>query len=342
MLQKETLRKLITEYVEEYMVFRDFSKNTLQNKREMFVRLCRFLGEKPLNLETAQEYVNEMRKRSLTANSIKTEVANIKAFVHWLIKKKKIIEDDWTNDIEMPKVYHSPEMLPDIFQAEKIIELGTEPGVYDHVLHRKRKALMRFAMKFALRTGVRGVELTHIRGKDLDINEHDLAASKVYLIAAKGGNPEWQPLPLDMLDELKQHVNDALVFPVAISTCSEALKRGAKILGLSSNINMHVHILRKVFGTSLARLMPMSMVSRLMRHSDISITQKFYISYGIEEMAYKLNALHPLIRLATSPKDAISTFIQNTLEPYFTHDNRIQVSTEHNAGKKEFVIRVSY
>lgn len=137
-------------------------------------------------------------------------------------------------------------------------------------LHRERKALMRLALRFALRTGVRGVELINIRGKDLSISDSDPVSSKVYLVAAKGGSAQWQPLPIDMLEELKKHVNDDLVFPVCISNCSESLKRGAKIVGIPESINMHVHILRKIFGTSLARVMPMSLVSRYMRHSDIS------------------------------------------------------------------------
>ena len=342
MLQGETLNQLIKEYVEEWTVFRDFSKNTLQNKRDLFARLCSFLKDRPLNLENTQVYVNEMRQRNLTANSIRTEISNIKAFIHWLIKKKKFLEDDWTNDIEMPKIHFAPEMLPDVYQTEKIIELGTEPGVYDHVLHRERKALMRFAMRFALRTGVRGTELRNIRGRDLFISDSDPVSSKVYLVAAKGGNPQWQPLPLDMLDELKQHVNDPLVFQVSIETCNLALKRGAKALGLPSSINMHVHILRKVFGTTLSRFMPMAMVCQFMRHSDISITQKFYINYGLIELGQNLNTLHPLIRLVTPTQDVVSTFIRYTAEPYFTHDNRIQFVTEHNTEKREFVMRISY
>lgn len=300
------------------------------------------MGDRPLTLENVQLYVSDKMERGVKPNSIKTEISNIKAFIHWAIKKKKIQMEDWTGEIDTPRVHVAPEKLPDIYQAEEVIEAGTEPGQHDHSGHRKRKALMRFAMKFALRTGVRVTELINIRGKDLDINEHDPAASKVYLIAAKGVTPQWQPLPMDMLDELKKHVNADLVFPVCQSTCNEALKRGSKIVGIPKDIKMHIHIFRKVFGTSLARQMPMSMVSRLMRHSDISITQKFYISYGIEEIAYKLNSLHPLIRLATSPQDAINTFIQNTAEPYFVHDKRIRISTKHDADKKEFVMRFSY
>jgi len=342
MLRGKTLHNLITEYVEEYTIFRDFSKNTLNNKRDLFARFYAFLGSKPLTLENVQLYVLSMKDRNVSANSIKTEVSNIKAFVHWLIKKKKLMDNDWTSEIELPNIHLAPEMLPDIFQAEKIIELGTEPGINDHALHRKRKALMRFAMRFALRTGVRGVELINIRGRDLVISDSDPTASKVYLVGAKGGTPQWQPLPLDMLEELKQHINDPLVFPVCLGTCNQALKRGAKLYGLTDSVNMHIHILRKVFGTSLARVMPMSMVSRLMRHSDISITQKFYVSYGIEEMGSKLNTLHPLIRIASAPQDAINTFIQNTAEPYFSHDKRVQVSTENNAERREYIMKFRY
>lgn len=193
MLQKKRLYQLITEYVEEYSLLKDFSKNTLQNKRELFLRFIKFLGDRPLTLDNVQLYVKDMKDRNVSANSIKTEIANVKAFIHWLIKKKKIQMEDWTGEVETPRVHHAPEMLPDIYQAEKCIELGTEPGRHDHSGHRERKALMLFAMKFTIRTGVRGTELRHIRGKDLYISDNDPESSKVYLIAAKGGTPQWQP-----------------------------------------------------------------------------------------------------------------------------------------------------
>ncbi|HSW88980.1 MAG TPA: tyrosine-type recombinase/integrase [Candidatus Saccharimonadales bacterium] len=342
MLSGNILKELLTEYVEEYTIARNFSAKTLGNKRGQFSRLSTFLGEEPLNLTTLQQYVNALRSRGVTPNSIHTEIANIKAFLHWIIRKRKMQMDDWTTEIDLPKVHIIPKMIPDTYQAEQLIILGTEPGVHDHALHRKRKELMRFAMLFALLTGIRVTELKNIRGEDLDINENDPNSSKVLLMKAKGGTPQWQPIPINMLDELKKHVNDPFVFPICETTCNDALKRGAKLLGLPKNINMSMHVLRSVFGTTLARLMPMSMVCTLMRHSDISITQKFYICYGVTELGYKINTLHPIIRQSTPPKDAISTFIQNTLEPYFANDKRIMLSSEYNAEKREFVMRLRY
>src|SRR5882672_6599812 len=167
MLQERTLNQLISEYVEEYTVVRNFSKNTLLNKRDLFRRFTNFLGDRPLTLKNVQLYVSDMRNRKVSPNSIKTEISNVKAFIHWAIKKKKVQMEDWTGEIETPKVHIAPEMLPDIYQTEEVIEAGTEPGMHDHAGHRKRKALMRFAMKFTVRTGVRGTELIQIRGKDL-------------------------------------------------------------------------------------------------------------------------------------------------------------------------------
>ena len=85
MLQGQALISLITEYVEEYTLFRDFSKNTLENKRDLFARFLAYLGDKPFTLENVQLYANDMKKRNVSANSIGTEISNIKAFVRWLI-----------------------------------------------------------------------------------------------------------------------------------------------------------------------------------------------------------------------------------------------------------------
>ena len=128
MLQGETLNALITEYVIHYSAIRGFSGRTIDNKRTLFQRLTTFLREQPLDLEHTQDYINHLNSKQVQAYSIKTIVANIKSFIHWIIRKKKVIMEDWTIDIEIPKVHYQPEMLPTTFQAEEAIIAGTEPG----------------------------------------------------------------------------------------------------------------------------------------------------------------------------------------------------------------------
>jgi hypothetical protein len=141
---------------------------------------------------------------------------------------------------------------------------------------------------------------------------------------------------------LKKLVNEERVYPVSLKPLNDALKVGAKKTGLSKDIHMDVHILRKVFGTTLARYLTMSKVSRLMRHSDISITQKFYISYGITELGYDLNMNHPLIRVAVPAEEDILSFINNTCYPHFAGNSHVKLGQKHDLQKRKFTIEISY
>lgn len=342
MLQGKELQLAYDDYIITYSSRKKLTKKTVENKRYMLDKLIPFLDGKPLNAETANQYAQYMFDNGWKMpNSQVNIIKNLRAFISYLFEYD-YIEKNFSHKIIRPYVAIVPEPLPTIDEAEAAIIAGTEPGVYDHAYHRKRKKLMRFALQFALRTGLRGEELINIRGKDLFINEAEPYASKVLIIKAKGGTPQWQPLPLDMLGELKLHIGDAYVFPVAIKTCNIALRRGAKLISLSKDIDMHVHILRKVFGTTLSRYLTMAKVSALMRHSSISVTQKFYITYGLNELGQDMNMHHPLIRVAVPADEDIRAFINNLVYPHFTRNRQIQIKSEHDPMKRKFVLEFSY
>ena len=104
-----------------------------------------------------------MRRRSLNPISIKDEILNIKALTNYLYKKG-ILKDNWGRQIVIPKTPRKPEALVSAEMAEEIIFAGTEFGTSDHVLHRRQKTEMRFALHFMLRTGIRIGELLQIKG----------------------------------------------------------------------------------------------------------------------------------------------------------------------------------
>lgn len=342
MLQGQKLQKAYEDYVIIYSARKRLNPKTIRNKRHMLDKLLPFLNGKPFIAETANEYAQFMFEHGWKEpNSQLNIIKNLRAFVNFLFDYD-YIEKNFAKKLIRPKVAVVPEPLPTMDQAEAVIMAGTEPGKADHSYHKERKSLMRFALQFALRTGLRGNELINIRGKDLFIDEIDPHSSKVYITEAKGGIPQWQPLPFDMLEELKNHITDEKVFPVAIKTCNIVLRRGAVAIGLPSGIDMHVHILRKVFGTTLARSLTMSKVSALMRHSSISVTQKFYITYGLNELGQDLNMNHPLIRIAMPPEQDIREFIHKMVYPHFERSGHIKIKHVHDPDAQKFVLEITY
>jgi integrase len=342
MLSKERLQDAYNNFIINYSESKALTPKTVKNKRDALDGLMPFLNGRTFDYVTANEYVlfkfnNGWEKSNSRANIAK----NLRAFVNFLFEYD-YIEKNFAKKIIKPKVIPLPEQLPDIDEAEQIIIAGTTGTKYDHSLHRKQKALMRFALKFALRTGLRGNELINIRGEDLFFDNAEPMNSKIFIIAAKGGVPQWQPMPLDLIKELQKHTTDERVFPVSIKTCNLVLKRGAKLVGLSPNINMHVHILRKVFGTTMSRCLTMAKVAKLMRHSDISITQKFYITYGLQELGQDLNMNHPLIRIAVPADEDIRAFINNLVYSHFSRSKNIVIKHIHDPVKRSFVLEFTY
>ena len=182
------IREHIDTYVTQHSAELNLSAHTIKNKTNVFKRLLKFLGDKPLMLETVNEYLADMRNRNVTPISIKDEIRNIKAFTNYLYKKD-ILTDNWGKQIVIPKTPRKPEALVSAEKAEEIIFAGTEFGTSDHVLHRRQKTEMRFALRFMLRTGIRIGELLQIKGKDLYVLDDE---PKV-LIHSKGGNLDYQP-----------------------------------------------------------------------------------------------------------------------------------------------------
>ncbi len=331
------IRAYIDTYVTKHSAELNLSAHTIKNKTNVFKRLLKFLGDKPITLETVNEYLSDMRSRNVSPISIKDEIRNFKAFTNYLYKKGTL-KDNWGKQIVVPKTPRKPEALVTAEKAEEIIIAGTQYGQFDHILHRRQKDEMKFAMQFILRTGLRIGELLQIKGTDLYVYDDD---PKV-LIHSKGGNLEYQPLPADLLPELKNRVNRDRVFPVTRDTMNRLLQKGAKRVGISSNIHMHIHLLRKIYGVTLAKNgVHMSIVSKLMRHSNMNITQQFYLMYSLDELSTAQNGGHS-IRNAMPETVVLENFIEKNVKMYFKNDSRFTISTVTNPEKRKITLKISY
>lgn len=285
-LSYKELEKVIPIYLKHCTIERGFSPKTVKNKRHCLYRLLRFLRTVRLSLESLKRYTEYIYNKEWSNSSIATELKIIKTFINFL-ESHKYIEQSWSSEVVLPKVKRRPFNIVPAEVAEKIIVTGSEPGMHDHRFHQKSKSEHRAALRFVLRTGLRMSELLSL--KYLDIN----LKSFTYSVNSKGGNIDVLPFPGDMLWEVSKRKHQERLFKVHPEGMNRTLRRGSHRLDIKPHLT--VHTLRHIFCTSLLKKgVSLQIVSRLMRHSNVGITDKTYSHYLLEDLSKGLEK-HPLI-----------------------------------------------
>src|SRR5258708_35266151 len=95
------IKEYLDAYINQHSAELNLSVHTIKNKTNIFKRLLVFLEDKPLSLETVNEYLADMRRRNLSPISIKDEIRNFKAFTNYLYKKG-ILKANWRKQIVVP------------------------------------------------------------------------------------------------------------------------------------------------------------------------------------------------------------------------------------------------
>jgi integrase/recombinase XerD len=277
-----------------------------------------------------------MMDRNTKPSSICTEIKNLKAFVTFLVRNK-FLSENWGKELILPKVNIKQESLITAEIAEQVIIAGTEPGKSDNKFHRKQKQEMRFTMLFTLKIGLRFREVKLIQGKDLYLFQDPPKVS----VHAKGGDIELQSIPPDIVADLKSKIERDRVFPICLDTCNKLLKRGLHALNIK-NTELTFKTLRAIYANSLARNgATIYEVRRLMRHKNINTTEKFYLKYGIEDLANIQNTSHPLNRRGLDEETVIDTFMTLKVYPFFSVDKRFSVmGSEFEEENNTWVVRI--
>jgi len=181
---------------------------------------------------------------------------------------------------------------------------------------------MRAALRFILRTGLRINELITLKGDDLNLYDNP----PTFWVLSKGGNRELLPLPKDMLGDLEERQRNVRVFAVTEKTCNEVLQRGAKALGLP--VHLTNHSLRHIFASNLVKnRVPIQMVSRLMRHSSVEITDKTYTHLDVNDLSLILNGSQSLVTNGLT-KEQIFINIEQLVRNVRIDSNHFQLAIE--------------
>ena len=287
---------ILEEYVEDYSLELGLKEQTVYGKRGTLKRFLKWLGDKPFNADSCRQWVRYLRKKGWKPNSIKHEVRIVRATVRFLFKRG-YLDQDFAPDIPYPKVYKRLLEIVPAKVAEKVIIAGTKYGPGDNILSKRRKREYRVALRFILRTGLRNREARDLRGSDINLE------NETFVVRSKSGNLDVLPVPRDMVGEMRRRVKNDRLFPqLRAERLNMVLRRGCERLGVK--IRVRTHTLRHVFCTSLLkRGVPIQIVSRLMRHASVTMTDSVYSHYQIDDLRLALNSRHPLIVGSLSSRD---------------------------------------
>jgi len=313
---------ILKDYLEDYSLEAGLKKATIISKKGTLIRFLRWLKNKPLNAKSCRKWIRWLNKKELMPESIKHEVRVIRATIRFLYKRG-FIKKDFASEIPSPKVGKKPLDIVTAKIAEKIIFSGTQSSLSDNWISKKAKSEHRQALKFVLRTGLRSRELIDL--KDTDIN----LENETFTVNSKSGNIDVLPIPKDMLKELRKRKENDRVFNITRETLNKCLKRGSKKLKITTRVRTHT--LRHIFCTSLLKNgVPIQVVSRLMRHASVSLTDSVYSHYQIDDLRLALNSRHPLIMNGLNTNEFFDTIQNTVLATGISKDKRFKTNIDRN------------
>lgn len=303
------LYSLINNYVDGYSYSKGLKTATIRGKRDSLNRLYRYLNGGELDLKSVQGYLNSLKKHGLNGTpwsntSLIAEIRRIRAFLNYLDKTS--ILKSFADLIPVPKSDSNPRNIVSSKMAEKIIIAGTSPGSGDNSINIQRKINTSLALRFILRTGLRPAELQRIKVSDFIFDEEYPA---VWVERRKNKRSEGKtklPLPLDLIEELKNTVGKGRAFPVTQKHMNTCLSRGCKIIGKEI---ITTYSLRVIFcTTTLKHGATLSMVSKLMGHDNPQLTHSIYTKYDISDLSIAMNTFQPIIASNIPTSEALSMF----------------------------------
>lgn len=333
-LTKSKLSQLIlAEYVEDYSFELGLKSKTIKNKREILTKFLNWLGRRSFSADSCREYLRFLRRKGYQVSSIDLEIRTIKAVVRFLYKRG-YLDKDFTGAIPSLRIPRKPLKLPTAEQAEKAIIVGTKSGPGDNSINRKRKKEYRAALRFILRTGLRNREVRDLRGEDINLDDES------FVVRSKSGNLDRLPLPRDMIKEVKSRVSNDRLFPkLRAERLNICLKRGCNKVRIKSKVT--VHTLRHIFCTTLLKKqVPLQVVSRLMRHSSVAITDRVYSHYLIDDLSRALNSSHPLIRSGLNLNEVFDELQRVVRTTGIQTDNRFKVIFKQ--AKNKLIMKFKY
>lgn len=255
---------------------------TLKNKEKTLLRM----RVTELSFDQVNGHLDKLSETWSPAG-LKTETLYIRGFIAWAAENG--VCEDFSKKLILPKLRRTSFTYIDPDKVVEIIEKGTEPGPGDNSRNREIKKETRLALMWMFHTAMRLEETLQMKGSDLVLDDPNPSV----WINSKGGDRDYFAIPLIFLEELRKRESFDHIFTFTAATANHSLQRGAKALGITSRI--HVHMLRKLRASERVKSrVPIQHVQQLLRHKNIDQTQRTYAHLDNSDVAMTIN--EPFLR----------------------------------------------
>lgn len=152
---------------------------------------------------------------------------------------------------------------------------------------------VRAAFSILIQTGARVTEVLRARWEDLDLADRKKAIWR--LPSPKAGKPQVLPLAIPTVTLLRTlpRSGEYIVAGRSPGKPRSDLKRPwVRIRERAELDDVHIHDLRRTFGLAVTRAAGLHVASKLLRHSDIRVTERVYAPLGIDDLRAALEQVN--------------------------------------------------
>jgi integrase len=229
---------------------------------ESFGERCHPKSLGAVNERMVSQYATAMRVAKRRPATIQGHLAYLKAALRWAVKQKLLTE---LPAIDMPKV------------PKKSIIRTVTMEEFERLLDKCPDDQWRALLWTAWYTGMRRTEMFDLTWHDGGAPWVDFGQARIWIPAAynKADADQWLPLHPELariLGPMRQARGRIFALASHPSAMSLVFCRIAKLAAVKATM----HDLRRTFGSRYAATVPAPVLQRLMRHSDIKTTMRFY------------------------------------------------------------------
>lgn len=290
---------IIERFLDAMWMERGLSENTLTSYRNDLMKLCNWIGQERLGLETAsvddlQRYQQWLFDADYKQTSRARMVSAIRRLFQYL-HREKIREDDPSAMLISPKL---PKRLPKDISEAQVDALLDAPDPNDPIELRDKAML-----ELLYATGLRVTELVSLTMENVSLRQG------VVRVTGKGDKERLVPMGENAIDWIEQFLETGrpqllgekssdVVFPskrakqMTRQTFWHRIKHYAVLAGIDADL-LSPHVMRHAFATHLLNYgADLRVVQMLLGHSDLSTTQ-IYTHVATERLKQLHEAHHP-------------------------------------------------
>ncbi len=290
-------------FLDRFLSFLKYEKNysvhSITAYKQNISEYLTFLNEQEFDVQTAthhqvRAFLASLMEKKLQARSINRCISSLKTFYKFLIREG-ILHD---NPMLLVKMLKTPKNLPEVIQAESIIQLLEADNIFEEGFEGQRD---RIIIELLFGTGIRRAELLHVSEKDIDFLQRTIR------IFGKGSKERLVPITNTLARSLNNYIqlkkdrefentSDKLIVTNTGADAYETLIYRTvidRLALISSKQKRSPHILRHSIATALLNNgAQLNDIKELLGHASLASTQ-IYTHNSVERLKSIYKQAHP-------------------------------------------------